>query len=71
MASRNALYEDFERVISLIERGKIDVSPWVTHRCSLKTFESSFNKWKDPKEGVIKGMIMCGPCEDEEPGATE
>ena len=71
MASRNALYEDFERVIKLIETGAIDVSPWVTHRCSMDSFEASFDKWKDPREGVIKGMILCEPCDDEEGEVAE
>ena len=35
LASRNALAEDFARVIKLIETAKIDVSPWVTHRCAM------------------------------------
>ena len=66
MASRNALYDDFARVIGLIEAGEIDVSAWVTHRCALGAFEGAFKRWKDPEEGVIKGMISLGTHQGED-----
>lgn len=66
LASRNALASDFATVIDLIESGAVDVSPWVTHRCPLVDFEANFNKWKDPKNGVIKAIVQvyCEPCEE-------
>jgi len=60
LGSRNALASDFARVISLIESGKVDVSPWITHRCGLDDFEENFLAWKNPKTGCIKGIITMG-----------
>lgn len=57
-ASRNALPEDFARVIDLIETGKVDVSAWITHRCTMDTYESSFMEWLKPETGVIKGIVQ-------------
>eukprot|EP00929_Paragymnodinium_shiwhaense_P120188 TRINITY_DN92095_c0_g1_i1.p1 TRINITY_DN92095_c0_g1~~TRINITY_DN92095_c0_g1_i1.p1 ORF type:complete len:394 (+),score=43.00 TRINITY_DN92095_c0_g1_i1:73-1254(+) len=57
MASRNALQSDFARVIELIENGKVDVSPWITHRCTLEEFEGNFLAWMKPETNVIKGII--------------
>lgn len=57
MGSRNALPEDFARVVSLIETGKVNVSPWITHRCKLDNFEESFKHWMTPEAGVIKGIV--------------
>jgi len=55
--SRNALASDFRNVIDLIEAGKVDVSPWITHRCKLEDFEKNFLHWKKPDSGVIKGIV--------------
>jgi len=57
LASRNALATDFRRVIDLIEAEKVDVSPWITHRCNLADFETNFLNWKNPESGCIKGII--------------
>lgn len=32
LASRNALSSDFNQIIQAIEEGKIDITPWITHR---------------------------------------
>lgn len=32
LSSRNALSADFPRIIALIEAGRVDTSPWITHR---------------------------------------
>jgi len=57
LASRNALPEDFARVINLIENGKIDVSAWVTHRCAMDDYVSNFMEWMKPEAGVIKAIV--------------
>lgn len=57
MASRNALSEDFSRIIRLIESGSIDTSPWITHRDSVANVASVFPTWTKPETGVIKAMI--------------
>ena len=58
IASRNALAADFARVIKLIEDDKVDVTPWITHRCRLEEFEDRFMEWKDPATGVIKAIVQ-------------
>lgn len=60
MASRNALPEDFARVIDLIETGKVDVSAWITHRCTMDNYASKFQDWMKPETGVIKGIVQVG-----------
>ena len=35
LASRNALPDDFRRIIGLIEDGRIDTRPWITHRATF------------------------------------
>jgi 2-desacetyl-2-hydroxyethyl bacteriochlorophyllide A dehydrogenase len=57
MASRNALPEDFSRIIGLIESGRIDTTPWITHRASFAEAISLFPSWTKPETGVIKAMI--------------
>jgi 2-desacetyl-2-hydroxyethyl bacteriochlorophyllide A dehydrogenase len=57
LASRNALPADFTRIIRLIEAGRIDTTPWVTHRSSLTGAVEAFPGWVRPGSGVIKAMI--------------
>ncbi len=57
LASRNALPGDFTRIIRLIEDGRIDTSPWITHRAPLSGVVDAFPGWARPEAGVIKAMI--------------
>jgi 2-desacetyl-2-hydroxyethyl bacteriochlorophyllide A dehydrogenase len=57
LASRNARPADFNRIISLVEAGRIDTAPWVTHRASLSDTVREFPRWTKPESGVIKAMI--------------
>jgi 2-desacetyl-2-hydroxyethyl bacteriochlorophyllide A dehydrogenase len=57
MASRNALSSDFGRIIRLIEGGRIDTTPWITHRGSFEEVPAIFPSWTNPESGVIKAMI--------------
>jgi 2-desacetyl-2-hydroxyethyl bacteriochlorophyllide A dehydrogenase len=57
LASRNALADDFRRIISLIEARRIDTAPWITHRSSLSGALEAFPAWVRPETGVIKAMI--------------
>jgi len=41
-SSRNATALDFQRVITLIESGEIDTSPWITHRMELSEVPQRF-----------------------------
>jgi 2-desacetyl-2-hydroxyethyl bacteriochlorophyllide A dehydrogenase len=59
-ASRNALPTDFERIIRLIEEGKIDTRPWITHRCGFDALAETFPSYTKPETGVIKAMVELG-----------
>ena len=56
-ASRNALPEDFRRIIKLIEDGRIDTAPWITHRASFAELTEVFDSYTKPDTGVIKAMV--------------
>lgn len=57
LASRNALSGDFSRIISLIEDGRIDTSPWITHRVPFDRMIAEFPSWLKPETGVIKAVV--------------
>ena len=60
LASRNARSEDFKRIIELIESGKVDTSPWITHRAGYDDFVESFPSWLEPESKVVKAMLSLG-----------
>ena len=57
MGSRNALPQDFTRIIQLIEEGKIDTRPWITHRTSFSSLIETFESYTRPETGVIKAIV--------------
>ena len=57
LASRNALPPDFQRIIQLIEQGKIDTQPWITHEASMDDVPRLFPEWLKPETGVIKAVV--------------
>jgi alcohol dehydrogenase len=56
-ASRNALPEDFTRIIGLIEDGTIRTNPWITHRTTFDRVASEFDSLSNPETGVLKAII--------------
>ena len=56
-ASRNAMSADFDAIIRLIEEGKIDTMPWITHTANFDQVPEVFESWTRPETGVIKAMI--------------
>jgi alcohol dehydrogenase len=60
LCSRNALPADFTRIISLIEEGKIDTRPWITHRTNFAELANVFPTYLRPETGVVKAMIEVG-----------
>lgn len=56
-ASRNAMPEDFGKIISLIENGTVDTSPWITHRTSFDNVIQEFEQFTKPESGVLKAII--------------
>ena len=57
LASRNALSRDFTRIIGLIEEGRIDTRPWITHRIPFADTIRAFPGFLEPTSGVIKAVI--------------
>lgn len=57
MSSRNATANDFEYVIRMLESGKINLTPWITHRASFGDTIKVFPRWLNREEGVVKAMI--------------
>src|SRR5262249_17495573 len=54
LCSRNALPGDFTRIIGLIEQGRIDTGPWITHRTPFARMIEAFPSYTRPETGVIK-----------------
>ena len=57
LGSRNALPRDFRRIISLIEEGTINTTPWITHRTHFDSVIDQFEQFTRPELGVIKAII--------------
>jgi 2-desacetyl-2-hydroxyethyl bacteriochlorophyllide A dehydrogenase len=57
LASRNALSADFKRIIQLIEEGRIDTRPWISHQCPFDAMIGEFTRWLKPETGVIKAIV--------------
>jgi alcohol dehydrogenase len=57
LASRNAMPGDFDRIIELMGEGRIDTSPWITHRLAFDEVPGRFAAITDPALGAVKVMI--------------
>ncbi len=57
LASRNAHPRDFTRIIKLIEEGKINTQPWITHQVKFDEMIAAFPTWLKPESGVIKAVV--------------
>jgi alcohol dehydrogenase len=57
LCSRNALPQDFDNIIQLIESGRIDTGPWITHRAPFDSIVETFPAFTKPETGVIKAVI--------------
>jgi len=55
-ASRNSAGA-FPALIRLMEEGRIDTSPWITHVLDLATLPETFPQLLSPEAGVVKAMI--------------
>jgi alcohol dehydrogenase len=60
LCSRNALPADFTRIVSLIEQGKIDTTPWITHRTNFAELPRVFPTYLKTETGVVKAVIEVG-----------
>jgi alcohol dehydrogenase len=57
LCSRNALPVDFDNIIGLIESGKINTGPWITHRTPFDSVIDAFPSFTRPETGVVKAII--------------
>ncbi len=57
LASRNATPETFRNVIELVEAGRIDTRPWITHRLALRDVPEKFPREIAGNPAVLKAMI--------------
>ncbi len=48
---------DCEEILSLIEQGKIDTTPLITHKYKLSDIETAYNIFENRSDGVIKIAI--------------
>jgi 2-desacetyl-2-hydroxyethyl bacteriochlorophyllide A dehydrogenase len=60
LCSRNALRDDFSRIIELIEEGRIDTRPWITHRTGFEELIDVFPSYTRAETGVIKAVVEVG-----------
>ena len=58
MGSRNAQPEDFSRIIRKIEEGRINTTPWITHRGTVDTMVPLMPQWEAPGSGLLKAMVQ-------------
>ena len=56
-ATRNSLPENFRRIIALIEEGRIDTAPWITHRSAFGDLIGDFPAYTRLDSGVIKAIV--------------
>lgn len=57
LGSRNSLPDDFRRIIKLVESGRVDTRPWITHRAAFDEVPGVFASWTRPESGVLKAMV--------------
>jgi threonine dehydrogenase-like Zn-dependent dehydrogenase len=55
-ATRNSAAA-FPALIELMESGRLDTSPWITHRLDLAALPEEFPRLYDPDTGLVKAMI--------------
>ena len=56
-ALTDATREDFDCVTELLEEGRIQVRPMITHRAKLEALPETMPVWCGGEAGVIKAMI--------------
>lgn len=57
LASRNATSQTFRTIISAIENGRMDTTPWITHRVLFDSLPDVFPSLLKPQSGVIKAIV--------------
>lgn len=57
LSSRNSTSADFQQIIAHMEAGRINLTPWVTHRTTSANFVDVFPQWLARDSGIIKGVV--------------
>jgi threonine dehydrogenase-like Zn-dependent dehydrogenase len=57
MSSRNSTGKELKKIIEMIEQGKINTDPWITHRANFDRIVEDFPAYLKPETGCIKAMI--------------
>src|SRR5690606_2680375 len=57
LATRNALPADFQAIIRLIQQGRIDTTPWITHQADAADFPRVLPAWLAPDSGLLKAVL--------------
>jgi 2-desacetyl-2-hydroxyethyl bacteriochlorophyllide A dehydrogenase len=57
LGSRNALWSDFETVVTAIESGRVPLQRLLTNRTSLAGVVIDLPRWTNEKKGLVKAMI--------------
>jgi 2-desacetyl-2-hydroxyethyl bacteriochlorophyllide A dehydrogenase len=57
LASRNATSHTFRTIINAIENGRMDTSPWITHRVPFDQLPALFPDLLKPENSVIKAVV--------------
>jgi len=60
-SSRNALPEDFQAILAVMETGALDVRHWITHTASFQEAIGEFGKWLNPATGTVRAMVRLTP----------
>lgn len=58
LSSRNSTPAEFVRIIDLMESGRIDTTPWITHSVGYDEIVEVFPSWLEPETGVVKAMLQ-------------
>lgn len=57
LASRNSTAAEFGRVMELMEAGRIDATPWITHRAGYDELARALPAWLEPDTAPVKGLL--------------
>jgi alcohol dehydrogenase len=57
LASRNSLPADFGGIIRLLQEGRVNTKPWVTHRSTFDRYIADFPEVIKPGSGMVKLMV--------------
>ena len=58
LASRNAVADDFLRILDLIEAGRINTQAWISHRAPFDDLPAAMAEWVQPATGVVKAVVI-------------